>query len=315
MVHLSCSDKQSVQYRQFQDGYAKVPAIQLRAILEGYRKRLFCRDDVRVFAARWEAAALHKDSEVSLYRIVNCQSAKKGHRRMSRAEIDAATTNLDDMLPQLERQLAQKQENDAYQATTKPVARRVLRYVARGGATTVEALFYFAFFMRRIPQRKPLQRLRPHEHYARFRYAEFKAWTGVLKTSVSRLFQRILDCGFLNTAKVHKLNENAYGQLFIDGPMLSLVRQKQSNRRRRRGRSTTVAPPPKKMPIPCRDLGNTPSQIWATAINGNPKTEIKRRETFLNLKEGLFAGHADPELRRIALRAAQINEQFLQQAA
>ena len=74
MVHLSRNDKQSVRYRQFQEGYAKVPAIQLRALLEGYRQRIFRRDEVRVFAATWEAAALHRDSKVSLYRILNCNT-------------------------------------------------------------------------------------------------------------------------------------------------------------------------------------------------------------------------------------------------
>lgn len=179
-----------------------------------------------------------------------------------------------------------------------------------------EALFYFAFFMCRIPQRKPLQRLRPQEHYARFRYADFQEWTGVSRTSQSRLLQRILDRGFLNTALVHKQNENVYGQLYIDGPMLSLVRPKQSNRRRRRGRPTTAAPLPKKMPTPIGDFGNTPTKIQASLINGNPKTEIKRQgKAVLNLRECPFASHADPELRRIALRGAQMDEQCLQQAA
>jgi len=69
------------------------------------------------------------------------------------------------------------------------------------------------------------------------------------------------------------------------------------------------------MPTPIGDLGNSPSKIQASLINGNPKTEIKTPETVLNLKEGLFASHADPELRRIAMRAAQMNEQCFQQAA
>jgi hypothetical protein len=283
MVHQSRRDKQSVRYRQFQGGYAKVPVNQLRAVLEGYRQRIFQRDEVRVFAARWEAAGLHKDSQVSLYRIVNCHSTKRRHRRMSHAEIDAAVTKLAERLPQLEQQLANDSDTQSA-ATTKPVARRVLRHVARGGATTVEALFNFAFFMCRIPQRKPLQRLRPQEHYARFRYADFQEWTGVLRTSQSRLLQRILDRGLLNMAQVHKQNENAYGQLYIDGPMISLVRPKQSNRRHRRGKPATAAHPSKKMATPIEDLGNTPTKIKASLINGNLKTEIKRPETVLKFE-------------------------------
>ncbi|QEG37365.1 hypothetical protein [Bythopirellula goksoeyrii] len=316
MVHLSRSDKQSVRYRQFQEGYAKVPAVQLRALLEGYRQRIFRRDEVRVFAATWEAAALHRDSKVSLYRILNCNAKHHPrHRRMSHVEIDSAASKLATQLPKLEQQLAECNDDCQWSATTKPVARRVLRHVARGGATTVEALFYFAFFMCRIPQRKPMQRLRPQEHYARFRYADFQEWTGVLRTSQSRLLQRILDRGFLNTEEVHKQNENVYGQLYIDGPMLSLVRPRQSNCRRRRGRIKANTPPPQKMTTPLEGIGNTPFKMRATLINGNPKTEIKRPEKALKLKEGHFACHADAELRRIALRAAQMAEQCQSQAA
>jgi hypothetical protein len=192
----------------------------------------------------------------------------------------------------------------------------VLRHIARGGATTVEALLYLAFFMRRIPQRKPMQRLESDEHYARFRYAEFEAWTGVRRTSQSRLFRRILTRGLLSTVPVHKQNENAYGQLFVDGPMLSLVRRRQAIRRSTSKQSTTAPTGCEKRATPCEDSDNTPRHIRASLINRNPKTEIKICEKpLLNLKESVFTGHADPELRRIALRAAQMTEQYLQQAA
>ena len=125
---------------------------ELRAVLEGYRQGILRRDDVLVFAAHWEAAALHKDSQVSLYRIVNCYSKKRKHRRLSHAEIDTAANKLAAHLPQLEQQLAEDHDNCQSSKNTKPVARRVLRHVARGGVTTVEALFYFAYFMCRIPQ-------------------------------------------------------------------------------------------------------------------------------------------------------------------
>ena len=316
MVHPSRSNKQSVRYRQFQGGYAKVPASQLRAMLEAYRLGLFRRNEVRVFAARWEAVALHKNSSVSLYRIVNCQSQNKGHRRLSHADIDAADTKLSRWLPQLEAKVLSPSDVVQSQAIPKPVARRVLRHIARGGATTVEALFYLAFFMRRIPQRKPMQRLESDEHYARFRYAEFETWAGVRRTSQSRLFRRILTRGLLSTVPVHKQNENAYGQLFIDGPMLSLVRRRQTVRRPTTKQSRMAPTGCEKRSTPCEVSANTPRYIRASLINRNPKIEIKRPEkTVLNLKQGLFASHADPELRRIALRAVQMTEQCLPQAA
>ena len=313
MVHSSKNSKNSVRYRQFQRGYAKVPANELRAVLEGYRQGVFRRNEVRVFAARWEATALHKDSPVSLYRIVNCQSKKRGRRRLSHAQIDNATAKLNELLPEFKSQLAELPEDDRPKTSQKPVARRVLRHVARGGATTVEALFYFAYFMRRIPKRWALQLLKHGEHYARFRYADFEAWTGVHRATQSRLFQRILSRGYLDAVAVHKENENINGQLFVDGPMLSLVRRQQS-RLPKRPKATEDSK--KEMSTPATHLVSTTPQKKSTLLyNGNPKTEIKRPETVLNLKESRFAGHADPELRRIALRAAQMTEQCLQQAA
>ena len=89
-------------------------------------------------------------------------------------------------------------------------------------------MFLLAYFMRRIPQRKPMQRLLPEERYARLRYAEFQQWTGVHRGTQSRLLPRLIERGFLNTVPVQKQNENAYGQLFIDGPMVSLARRRQS---------------------------------------------------------------------------------------
>ncbi len=127
MVYQSRRDKQSVRYRQFQGGYAKVPASQLRAMLEGYRQRVFRRDEVRVFAARWEAAALHKDSQVSLYRIVNCQSKTKGHRRLPHADINVAVTKLNDLLPELEAKLAGLSDDEE---PITAVQKQLLRWIS-----------------------------------------------------------------------------------------------------------------------------------------------------------------------------------------
>ena len=69
------------------------------------------------------------------------------------------------------------------------------------------------------------------------------------------------------------------------------------------------------MTTPRGGIGNTPFKIRATLINGNPKTEIKRPEAVFEFEEGFFAFHADPEMRRIALRAAQMDEQHQRQAA
>ncbi len=99
MAYQSRNDKNSVRYRQFQGRYAKVPKTQLQAMLEGYRLGIFRRNEVRLFAAHWEDAALHKESRVSLYRIVNCDSQRKGNRRLSQGQIDSAMAVLNEWLP------------------------------------------------------------------------------------------------------------------------------------------------------------------------------------------------------------------------
>jgi hypothetical protein len=303
------NDKRNIRYRQFTGGYAQAIDTQLLALLEGYRQGCIGRNEVRVFAGQLEQAALHKESRVTLYRIVNCQSQRKGNRRLSEGEIQTAVGNLEQLMPCLQAQYEAELRRHERDPQSKPVARKVLRYIARGSATTVEALFCFAYFLRRIPQRKPLDRLQPDEYYARLKYAEFEAWTGVHRATQSRIFQRLVDRGYLNTAPVHKQNENCYGQLFIDGPMISLVRPRQESRRQSRTtqqRLTGHARCEKKS-TPPKDLINTPTDKRSTLRNFNPKTEIQERERLvLELKSGYLGRHPDPALQRIAARAAQM---------
>ena len=296
------TDKWSVRYRQFAGGYAQALDSQLKAVLAGYQRGLLRRDEVRVFAGLLEQAALHQASKVSLNRIINCQSQRKGNRRMSSGEIQTAIETLDRVLPLIQ------QECEAQQpAARKPVARKVLRHIARGSATTVEALFCFAYFLRRIPQRKPMQRLQSQEHYARLRYAEFEAWTGVHRATQSRILHRLVSRGYLNTAPVHKQNENCYGQLFIDGPLLSLVRTRQVTKRQALTKKTSTPP---------RDLVNAPTEKKSTLRNLNPKTEIQEQERLVwELRNGSLSRNRDPEMQRIAARAAQMVAEAHAQAA
>ena len=46
------------------------------------------------------------------------------------------------------------------------------------------------------------------------------------------MMRRLIERGFLNTIPFVKQNENAYGQLFIDGQAISLTRRNQRVRRR-----------------------------------------------------------------------------------
>ena len=296
------NDKTSIRYRQFVGGYAQALDSQLKAVLDGYQRGLLRRNEVRVFAALLEQSALHRDSKVSLYRIVNCKSQSKGNRRLTSGEIQTAIESLDGTLPQLQRECESERP-----ATKKPVARKVLRHIARGSATTVEALFCFAYFLRRIPQRKPMHRLQPNEYYARLRYAEFEAWTGVHRATQSRIFHRLVSRGYLNTAPVHKQNENRFGQVFIDGPLLSLVRPRQVTKHRAPLRETST---------PRQDSVNAPVEKRSTLRNLNPKTEIQEQERLiLELRNGNLGRHRDPDLQRIAVRAAQMVAEAHAQAA
>jgi len=301
-IMVARNDKGSVRYRQFAGGYAQALDSQLRAVLIGYQCGLLSRNAVRVFAGRLEQTALHQASKVTLHRIINCQSQRKGNRRLSSGDIQTAIETLDRVLPPLQQECEAERP-----AANKPVARKVLRHIARGSATTVEALFCFAYFLRRIPQRKPMQRLQSHEHYARLRYAEFEAWTGVHRATQSRILHRLVSRGYLNTAPVHKQNENRYGQLFIDGPLLSLVRSRQVVKRRA---------PTKKTSTPPQGLVNAPVEKRSTLRNLNPRTEIQEQERLiLQLRNGSLSRHRDPEMQRIVARAAQMVAEAHTQAA
>ena len=164
-----------------------------------------------------------------------------------------------------------------------------------------------------------MQRLMPNEFYARFTYAEFEALTGVHRATASRILQRLIDRGYLNTVAVSKQNENRYGQLFIDGSMLSLIRPRQAARRRKAQASRpqgTVAAACEKKSTPPKDLINSPTEKRSTLINIDPKTEIQERKRLvLRLKEGFLGRHSDPVLQRIAARAAQMADEATIQAA
>jgi hypothetical protein len=306
-------DKSNVCYWQFEGGYAQVEEAKLRALLEGYRRGFFRRDEVRVFAARLEYAARHPNNErLQIVRVLNWKSHRKGNRRLSGLQIAEAARKLDRHLPSLQVEFEAAAGKPDRPVQRKPVARKALRHIACGGATTVESLLLFAYFMRRIPQRKPMQRLLTDEQYAGFTYAEFQAWTGVHRASQCRMMRRLIERGFLNTIPVVKQNENAYGQLFIDGQAISLTRRNQRARRRTEPQRHLE----KKKSTPTQEKVNAPQQKKSTLRNVNPKKEIEERERFVcRLKSGFLGRHGDAGLQRIADRAAQMVENSLRQAA
>ena len=306
-------DKKNIRYLQFKGGYVQVKETQLRALLEGYRLGYFRRNEVRVFAARLEFAARHPNcKKLTLVRVLNCNSHRKGNRHLSQSQIDDAAQKLNRYLPSLQVEFEAQWRQAEKTPHAKPVARTVLQHIAQGGATTVEALFCFAYFMRRIPQRKVMQRLLPEERYARIKYADFQEWTGVHRASQCRMLRRLIERGYLSTVSVIKQNENAYDQLFIDGQVLSRIRTKQTVRRsveRKSARRDKKATPP-------QEKVNAPQYKRSTLINVNLKKEIEKEEKFVvGLKNGFLGRHGDPNLQRIAERAVQMVENALRQAA
>jgi len=277
------------------------------------RLGIFRRNEVRVFAARLEFAARQPNRKrLQLARVLNWNSHRKGNRHLTAREIDNAARKLDRHLPRLQVEFENASGQSVTSSQKKPVARKVLRHIACGGATTVEALLCFAYFMRRIPQRKAMQRLLPKERYARFTYTEFQDWTGVHRASQCRTMRRLIERGFLNTVPVMKQNENAYGQLFVDGQAISLTRRSQQVRRRMQAQR----PRRNKKSTPPREKVNSPLQKGSTLRNVNPKKEIEEQERFVSrLKTGFLGRHGDPKLQGIADRAAQMVENSLRQAA
>ena len=313
MVRSKQKNKKNIRYWQFEGGYAQAEDTQLRALLEGYRLGHFRRNEVRVFAARLEFGARHPNSKrLQLDRVLNWNSIRKGNRRLTASQIEEATRMLDNYLPQLQVQYESEWEQADRTPIQKPIARKILRHIATGGATTAEALFCFAYFMRRIPQRKRMRRVLPAEWYARFRYADFQEWTGIHRATQCRILRRLVERGYLKVEPISQQNLNAYGQLFVDGLGYSLVRRKPSPQRRNK----PVPSGCDKKSTPRREKVNAPLHKRSTLIKVDLKKEIEEEERFVSgLKTGYLARHGDPDLQRIALKAAQMLENTVRQAA
>lgn len=312
--------RKNIRYWQFEGGYAQARELELRAVLEGYRLGLFRRNEVRVYAARLEHSARHPNARrLDLARILNCHSHLKGNRRLSQRQIDSAASKLDALLPIILDKQESRFQSEGRRGTRKPVARKVLQHIARGGATTVEALFYFAYFMTRIPPRAPRDRLMAREHYARIRYCDFQLWTGVHRATQSRLMPRIMAKGYLNSVEVRKRNENRYGQLFIDGPMTSLVRRQQVPRRSQqclKASQATETHQREKRSTPTKEKVNAPRHKWSTLDNKNPKTEIEEHKSLVErLSSPISTPNMGAAFERIRLRAAQMAAEWRPQTA
>lgn len=282
-----------IDYWEFRDGYAVTSEAMVTAIITGYRAGRLKRNELRVFAARLEETVLHKKSRVDLARILNCNSGIKGVRRLRDSEITEAGKSLDTWL------------GSEPAASSRPVivSRRVLRHIAQGRSTSNEAVVLLYYMARRVRQAKALERLRPGERYARFTYGELEELSGIPRANVSRSVSRLKDRGWLNTVDVAKQNENVYGQLFVDGALISLsaARRPVNNRGR-------------KKPDDERN-DNTPLHETTTLIKRkDPKTRIS---SFCgkSVEETGQRVSLSAEFERIKRRAEQMKAELMRQVA
>ena len=112
--------EKGVEYYEFRDGYAVTTEAEVTRVIEGYRLRKVRRNGFRLFAARLEELAAHKNSKVDLARILNCNGGRRGVRRLGRSEIERAGKGLDAWLS----------ANTVEISRSVIVSRKVLRHIA-----------------------------------------------------------------------------------------------------------------------------------------------------------------------------------------
>lgn len=288
--------KRELTRDEFAGNYTLATREELLAIIEAYRERSIGKDDLRVLAAMLERRALHPRSRVDLHRIVNAQRSVA--RSLSRARI-----------AKLERELEQRLANVESGGKQVAVSRRMLQYIARGRATCSEAIVLLYYCRRRLRQRRRLERLREGERYARFRYRDLSELSGCARATLCRAVARLRRRGYLATVEVAKLNENHYGGLFVDGPLVSLTEQ--AARPCVRLQESTTR---------CAISDNAPPHIPTTPENRDPKTRIQNGRGYpfrLGVKDGVLVASvvrprpsASAEFARIQERARCMRESW-----
>lgn len=286
--------KNTVDALEYRGGYSLTKSTELEAVITGYRDGKVNKDAIRVFAARREKAALHEKSKVDLARIVNSKAALEGVKRLRGGVIERVGQTLDNLL------------NDSPRATERLrcVPRRALRAIAQGRLSCSESIVLLMYFSRRISQTRQMKRLEAGERYARFTYGELEELSGISKANISRAVASLKAKGWLSTVWVVKPNENQFGLLFVDGPLLTLIPGVA-----RMDRSKPPISEVNKSATPPAQFSNTPVIKLTTLKKDNPKREIQES------KQGSFPQDLRSDWERIRTRAQQIREQLAEQAA
>jgi hypothetical protein len=282
--------KEALEVFEFRGGYSLITTHALETIMKGYRDGLIRKDALRVFAARAELAALHEKSRVDLSRILNCKASLDGVKRLRCGVIDRVGDYLDTLLKS---SLEGKERR-------KCVSRRALRAIAQGRLSCTESVVLLMYFMKRITQVKPLKRLETGERYARFTYGELEMLSGISRANISRAVASLRAKGFLSTVWVVKPNENAFGLLFVDGSLLTLIKGVASKDRSK--------PEVDKSATPLARISNAPVINLTTLRNPDPKTFISRVKCSSSLTR-------EQEWERIRRRADGMRQILNDQAA
>jgi len=286
--------KNTVDALEYRGGYSLTKSTKLEAIITGYRDGKVNKDTIRVFAARLEKSALHAKSKVDLARIANCKATLKGVKRLRRGVVERMTTTLD--------QLAKDQPEGKERLRCVP--RRALRAIAQGRLSCSESIVLLMYCSKRISQTKPMKRLEVGERYARFTYGELEELSGISRANISRAVASLKAKGWLSTVWVVKPNENQFGLLFVDGPLLTLIPGAAQM-----DRSKPPVAEVNKSATPPAQFSNSPVIKLTTLRKDNPKREIKKR------KQGSFQQDLRSDWERIQDRARQIRENLAEQAA
>lgn len=286
-------NKRTVNDYEFRDGFALIDVAELDAIFDAYRTGRIRKNELRVFAGLYERSRLHKDSKVDLYRIVNHKTKTKGIKRLSHKEIDAAADVVAEVC------------EGVIGGAKKAVARRFLRYIARGSATNAEAVLLLYFCKRRIRQARRLILLNEKERYARFTYRDVSETSGLRRATLCDAMKRLCQRGLLSTVAIAKQNENALGMLYIDGFAVTLSRSGAEFDSRRQ-----------KSVTPLKQNRNATGDQTVTLRNDYPKTSkvmfSERKNRIASLREvaeskdNVMAQHAVRELIELEFLASQV---------
>ncbi len=242
-----------IDWAEFRGNYSVVNRSEIKAILMGYRHGQIRKNELRVYAARLETRALHPKSKVDIYRIVNPQKSRR--RRIPAGAVARSLETVDDVL----RDVAAGKRKIV-------VSRKMLRFIARGGCSCTEAVVLLFYCYRRKKQDRRLERLREGERYARFTYAMLSEACGAHPSNISRAVSRLRIRGILATRFVNQESVNCYGQLFVDGPSVSLTPQHE------------VMDGDAGKATPSQDFAKTPAGFSSCPRKTDPKRRILERK-------------------------------------